>query len=237
MDDGPTLMLADAGALVGGYRWIEHRLFQITGSWAATCREPAVKLHLLEASYQHAWHAGLWADRLPSLDHVDPEALSVPFGPASRPLLDAVEGGTRSAPPGPGPGVAPGPVPGTAADADPLDAVRLAALYRVTVPRLVATYGRHLAMATAVADGPTIRALRLVRRDEVESWLAGEALLEALLASPEAAAAAAETQRELEAIVVGAGIGVGIVPWPDVAGGAAPRGSGSGDRTEAGPVR
>lgn len=212
MDDAPTLTLADAGALVGGYRWMEHRLFQITGSWAATCADPATRIHLLESSLQHAWHAGLWADRLPVLDHVDPEALTVPSGPAARPLFDAVWA------------LAAHESPAGGAGSPASDVRRLAALYRVTLPRLVAGYSHHLAMASPVAEAPTIRALRLVLRDETESWQAGEAILQALLTRPELVAAAAETQRALETIVVEAGIGTGIVPWPD-GGGAAARGA------------
>jgi len=220
VDDGPTLTLADAGALVGGYRWMEHRLFRITGSWAATCTDPAVQLHLLESSHQHAWHARLWADRLPALDHVDPEALTAPFGAAARPLFDAVETlpGTLLSPDAPG--TRSGSIGGSV---DPLDVRRLSALYRVTVPRLIATYGRHLARASAVTEAPTIRALRLVLRDEMESWQAGEALLEALLTVPGLALVAAETQRGLESIVVEAGIGTGLAPWPDEVGGPPPR--------------
>ena len=93
MDEHPSLDLLAAAEMIGGYRWLEHRLFEITGAWSAQAHDPAVRLHLFEASHQHAWHAQLWADRLPLLDQLDPEALSVPYGPAAGPLIDALRRG------------------------------------------------------------------------------------------------------------------------------------------------
>jgi hypothetical protein len=200
--------LADAAAMIGSHRWVEHRLFEMTGAWSATGAHPAVRLHLFEMSHQHAWHAQLWADRLPALDGVDPEALSVPLGPALGPLFEGVwSTGTA-------PGAADGPE-AQRAGAEPgpaTDVARLSALYRVVLPRLIATYGRHLATSSVVSDSPTIRALELVLRDETAQWQAGECLLQSLLADPEACHVAAEAQRTLEVLVVTTGVGPGLVP-------------------------
>jgi hypothetical protein len=219
--DGASRTLAESAALLGSHRWTEHQLFELTGAWAATAGTPAVRVHLFEVSHQHAWHAQLWADRLPALDGVDPEALSVPLGPALGPLLDAVRSIGAGSPPREGQNVPPGggasgqEVPdgpdGTGSAASP-DVAQLTALYRVTVPRLVVTYRRHLASASTVTDRPTIRALELVLRDETASWEAGEGLLQSLLAQPGAPDLAAGVQRTLESLVVGSGVAAGLVP-------------------------
>lgn len=188
-----ALTLFRTAELVGAYRWTERRLFELTGAWAVEADAPAVRLHLDRVSAEHAWHAELWAARLPVIDGVDPDALTRPLGPAVGPLMEAL-----------------------AATAGTVG--RLAGLYRVVLPRLLVTYHRHLERAVAVADGPVVRALRLVRRDEAESWAQGESLLEGALATPSDADAAAEVQRRLEATVVAAGAGEGLVPWPEGAG-------------------
>src|SRR5271155_836097 len=58
---GRGLTLTEAGALVGCYCWIERRLFALTGSWVQEMEDPATQIHLDEVSFQHAWHAELWA--------------------------------------------------------------------------------------------------------------------------------------------------------------------------------
>lgn len=189
----PVLPIHRSAQLLGGYRWIEHRLFELTGAWAAQAPLPEVQVYLDETSAAHAWRAELWADRLPVLDGLDPDTLTVPFGPAVTPLFDALAGEETE-------GVV----------------QRLAGLCRVVLPRLAVTYGTHLARATPVSDGPVIRVLRLARRDVVESWLAGEAVLERLLRRPHDAQVAATAQGGLEGLVVAADVGGGLVPWPAV---------------------
>lgn len=212
LTDRPHLDLDRLAALVGGYRWLEHQLFELTGSWAAGAEAPAVQVHLDEASLQHAWHADLWADRVPVLSRIDPDQVVRPLPPACGDLVAAMAELT----------VDPGSYP---------DVRRLAALYRVAVPRLVVTYEEHLGRTVPVSDGPVIRALRLTLRDEVESWQAGESLLQSLLAGPDQVAAAIETQRRLETAVVGStgsGAGPGLVSWSV--------GAASEVGTEAGPA-
>ncbi|MGP8058156.1 MAG: hypothetical protein ACLP9C_00785 [Acidimicrobiales bacterium] len=188
----PVLTIHRSAQLLGGYRWIEHRLFELTGAWAAQAPVPEIQLYLDETSARHAWRAQLWADRLPVLDGLDPDALTVPFGPAVPPLFEAL-----------------------ASDVAEGVVQRLAGLCRVVLPRLAVTYGTHLARAVPVTDGPVIRVLRLARRDVVESWLAGEDVLERLLRRPHDAQVAATAQGVLEGLVVAADVGTGLVPWPD----------------------
>jgi hypothetical protein len=184
-----ALPLFEAAALYGAYRWAELRLFEVTGGWAQGADDPAVQLHLDAVSAEHAFHAELWAARLPVLDGVDPEALTrlsgVPLGP-----LFAALAATEST------------------------AGRLAALWRVVVPRLLTTYDRHLRRAAPVADLPAIRALRLVRRDERESLAVGEALLRRLCRDPAAGEAADAARRRLEAEIAAGGGSGGLVAWP-----------------------
>ncbi|HLN17997.1 MAG TPA: hypothetical protein VK277_14740 [Acidimicrobiales bacterium] len=200
---GPGLTLGQAALLAGAYRWIELRLFELTGSWAVEVPVPEVQVHLDQVSQQHAWHAELWEERLPVLSGVDPASFVRPLGPAVEPLFAEL---------------AEGAVPDE--DVDELAGgrgvvQRLAGLYRVATPRLLASYDRHLARATPVADGPTIRALRLVVADELAAWQQGECLLQGLLRRPHDAAAAAAACERLESLVVASGAGPGLVPWPD----------------------
>lgn len=187
----PVLPIHTSAQLLGGYRWIEHRLFELTGAWAAQAPLAEVQIFFDETSARHAWRAGLWADRLPVLEGLDPDDLTVPFGPAVAPLFEALAGEETE-------GVV----------------QRLAGLSRVVLPRLAVTYGAHLARSTPVADAPVIRVLRLARRDVVESWLEGETVLEHLLRRPHDAQVAASAQGGLEGVVVAAGVGPGLVPWP-----------------------
>lgn len=197
------LTLAQAAQRFGAYRWAERRLFELSGAWAAEATSTDARIHLDLVSGQHGWHAELWAARLPALDGNDHDALTRPAGPALGPLFGELAG-----------------VLGTVA--------RLAALSRVVLPRLIVTYDRHLRRATVAADGPAARALRLVLRDELEEWQAGEALLEQLLARPEDAAAAASVQSRLEATVVASLGGGGLLAWADAPDGREAGGGGPG---------
>ncbi|HUD15884.1 MAG TPA: hypothetical protein VMQ59_01430, partial [Acidimicrobiales bacterium] len=76
------LSLGTAAAVVGEYRWIENALYALLGEWVADMPVAAVKVHLDGQSLRHAWHAELWADRLPVLSGEDPAALTVPSAPA-----------------------------------------------------------------------------------------------------------------------------------------------------------
>jgi hypothetical protein len=185
----PSLPLSVTASLVGGYRWIEQRLFELLGSRSAGAVHPELRVHLDGQSARHAWHASLWADRLPVRDGVSADDLTV-APPVAAEVLAALDR--------------------TADGAVPL----LAGLYRVVLPRLVTGYARHLRTAAPVADGPVIRALRLVMSDEVEDWHAGERLVQGLLTGPDEVASSSSACRELESILVDAGVGEGLTEWP-----------------------
>ncbi|MGA3148489.1 MAG: hypothetical protein ABSF33_13585 [Acidimicrobiales bacterium] len=203
------LTLGATAALVGEYRWIENALYGLLGSWVTDMPVAAVKLHLDQQSLRHAWHAELWADRLPVLTGADPMSLTVPSA-TSAALFAALDGfvptsglpGSTWPPAGDEPAGRPGALP------------RLAGLYRVVLPRLVTSYERHLGVTGPVTDGPVARALRLVLNDEIEDWLAGERLVERLVTRPHDVVAVHEFLQRLETAVVGAGARSGLVVLP-----------------------
>ncbi len=149
------LTLTAAARIIGGYVWLEERLFELLGAWVPSTPEPDVKLHLAVASHHHAWHASLWRDRLPELREIDGESFVTPPGPG----LEAL--------------VALAPSAATSTE-------RLVGLYRVLLPHQMAAYRGHLERASAITDGPTIRALTLVLADNREDRAEGERLVRSL---------------------------------------------------------
>jgi hypothetical protein len=172
--------------LLGAYTWIEGRLFEVLGALAAKGGDDAEVPAFLDAqSQQHAWHASLFADRIPTLPGLDRSALTASPSPAVGAMLDALAGATS-------------------------DADSLALSARVLLPRLVTGYRRHLHRTRAASDGAVARALRLVVRDEIDALLDAEALLEAHLA--EGGVLDARLLRSVEdGLAPG---GPGLVPWP-----------------------
>lgn len=185
-----ALPLATTAALVGWYTWLERRLFELTGAWAAA--EPVAEAAVLHDrhSQQHAWHAELFEQRLPVLDGWDPARFTVAPGPAVEQLL-ADLGGTA----GSGGGTL----------------LRLVGVARVALPRLLVGYRRHLERTTEVADAPLRRVLALVIGDELAAWQAAESLVERLVRRPHDVAVLTAHQQALETPLAGQ---PGLVPWP-----------------------
>jgi hypothetical protein len=200
VDAPPTLAagalpLDDQAKVVGAYLWIERRLFEILGSWVISEPVPEARLMFDVYSQQHGWHAELWAERLPVLDRLDPASVTHPPSAEVDRLLVLLTGGA------PGQEAAAG---GTL--------LRLVGLARVVLPRLIAGYGLHLRRSAPVADGPVVRSLRLVIRDEIEAWEATETLVQTLVHRPHDIAVVTAHQQALEEVL--AGTGPGLVPWP-----------------------
>ncbi|MHB8498739.1 MAG: hypothetical protein ACYDES_12285 [Acidimicrobiales bacterium] len=202
------LPLHVTASLVGEYRWIESSLYRLLGEWVVDVPVAGVRVHLDGQSMRHAWHAELWGDRLPVRDGMDPEAFTVPSAPTAalfaaladsfgRPEVPTVSWLPEGGEPAPL-GVLP----------------RLAALYRVVLPRLVTTYELHLAGTTVATDGPVARALTLVLNDERGDWMAGEQLLERLVTRPHDVAACYEFLQRLESVLVATGAGPGLLSLP-----------------------
>jgi hypothetical protein len=205
-DGSVALRLQEASARFGASCWVERQLFGLIGTWAGAPGLPdEAQVFCFEASAQHAWHAELWEARLPVLAGVDRERLARPVGPTAESLLARLA---------PGPGVSGG---------DDVAAGRrfLVGLARVVLPLLLVSYrelGQHL---TPVSDGPAIRALTLVLRDEEEELATVQAMIDATLITPELAQEASEWDRTLREAALPAQGGLhagesqGLLPWSE----------------------
>jgi hypothetical protein len=179
---GPLGIEASA-RLAGSHRWIEQRLFEILGRWSAAVAVPGAKALLGAQSHHHAWHAELWRGCLPTLAHLEPDAVTGPPSPAIAAFFDEVDD-----------------------RAGAHDAVgKLVGVYRVAVPRLLAAYVARRARATSVADAPVIRALELIGADLRRDGEDGERLVQSLLRTGADACRAAERQGWLEARLIDGG--------------------------------
>lgn len=167
------LTLKQAAVLHGAYRWAELRLFALTGAWAAGPGvPPALRVHLFEASAQHAGHAARWQERLPVLATVDRDALTRPAGPVLGPVMAKL---AEDAP------AVPVPDAPHAAGSEPAAAgLRfVAGLYRVVLPALVGSYRRHATRLSPVADEPSRRTVAdVLRAEEAEIAAACDLLRE-----------------------------------------------------------
>jgi len=186
---GPSpLELHQAAGLLGAYCAIERRLFQLTGLFSTEPEMlPEARVYLDLLSAQHAWHAELWADRLPIVSGLDAQALVV-LPPPLEEVFESVAAG--------------GQVGG------------LAGLFRVVIPRLITSYVHHQAQASVASEAPTLRAFQLVLRDEIDALVSGEALVLGLLGSPEAVLTAGQMVIRLETRLAEAGSFPGLVRWP-----------------------
>ncbi len=177
------LALRESARRMGAYRWIESRLFEVLGAWAVSAPELEVKPMLTAHAREHAWHAELWREQLPTAAEITPEGLTRSANEGIDAFFAAL--------------VEP--------DGPERTSERLVGAYRVLLPRMIAAYSAHLAVASSVCDGPVIRVLRLVLRDEVEAWSSGERAIQALLGTEEQVRAAARHQGRLEWMITDAG--------------------------------
>jgi hypothetical protein len=174
------LTLQQSARIIGHYRWVEMRLFEILGAWVPDVPELEAKLVVAAHAPHHAWHSSLWLERLPELAGVDREELTVPANSHMVAFMNGLQRSDRTI-------------------------EKLAGVYRVALPRTIAAYGGHLERASAVTDAPTMRALKLVVSDEVDDWKEGEALIQSLLIDDLTVQRAAEHQARLEELLVRAG--------------------------------
>lgn len=170
--------LEDSARRAGAHQWAESRLFEVLGRWVGGTTHTEVRLMLDRHSAQSAWRASQWWDRLPVLADVDRPSLCRPPSPASAGAMDQLE-----------------KLEGTVA--------RLAGVYRVAVPRLWGAYDRHRSDADGIADGASVRTLRIVADDLARDWHEGEARLQDLLTGRAEVREAAETVAALEQLLAG----------------------------------
>ena len=186
---------------MGADRWVESRLFEALGSWVPMVAEPEVQVFLAAQAREHAWHGELWQEQLPTAGELTPERLTTPANEGLAAFVTALadhEGSGHTI-------------------------EKLVGAYRVLLPRVIAAYSAHLAATSAISDGPVIRALRLVVRDEVEGWSRGEALIHSLLRTEEQVRSAALHQARLEWAIALAG---GVTGSDAAVGGFAGQGNG-----------
>ncbi|MDQ1427511.1 MAG: hypothetical protein QOK39_987 [Acidimicrobiaceae bacterium] len=174
--------LREAAQTIGGYVWLEERLFETLGGWVPDVAEAEVKVHLAAGSHHHAWHALLWRERLPELREMVAEGFVVPPGARESAFVDALAAAYTTV-------------------------EKLVGVYRVALPRQVGIYTRHREEASPITDGPTIRALDLVLADQVADWRAGELLIQAVLTDVAMVELGAAHQARLEALWVAGGGG------------------------------
>ena len=150
--------IADSARVHGQFVWIEQRLFALLGTSVSATPERPVKYHLGVYCYRHSWHAELFTKLLPTPIGVHPYGVIAPPQPEMVQLIESV-----------------------ASFEDTID--RLVGLYRVLLPACVDNYRKYLSGCSPVTDGPTIRVIDLVLRDDECEQQAGEILLDDLLQS------------------------------------------------------
>ena len=131
--------MQDNDRRLGHHHWLSGQLFELLGGWVTTTPEAALQPVLAAVCHHHAWHAELFAARLPEIAEMDTDSLSVPADAAVQRLVDAA----RAA----------------ATTADRLHAAH--ALHE----RLLADLTAHLQQVDPRVDGPTTRVLTLALRD------------------------------------------------------------------------
>jgi hypothetical protein len=145
----------DIGALaarVGHYRWLELRLFEVTGAAAAGPGdlEPRIRVWLAASARRHGALAERWAEHLPVRAGVDPATLVVRPPEAER-IVDPLESATGGA-------------------------ELVSALVGSALPVLAGLYGGDLAAGNPVSEAPVMELLAeagSAARSEIAS---GEAL-------------------------------------------------------------
>lgn len=182
--------LQEAGRAIGTYCWVERRLFEVLGGWVEIERDLRAKLLFAEHSLHHGWHSELWTERLPVARGLDAAELVVAPSPEARAVFDAL-----------------------AAMNGPDDTIeRLHVLYGVLLPQLVAVYVAAGAVASSVAERPTIRALTLIGRDDADDLIEGRGLLDLMTEGP---GATVELGADLAARLAELDARGGLLPAPE----------------------
>jgi hypothetical protein len=167
----------DSARLCRNYRYACERMTRIMAGWIALTPELSAKLLLGRHVWDSAQHADAWGKRLPELRARAQE--SEPANAAFAAFMDAIE----------------------APDAPAETVERLAGVYRVLKPHLVAAYVKHLESANPVYEPPTCRILRHCIEDEDRHIRGGETVIRHLTVSPEARARVARWQIKLQCLL------------------------------------
>lgn len=160
--------------IIGHYTWIESTLFTMVGSWVETTEDLELRRELAAHSERHAWRAEQWHRRLPVFAEYRPDNLVAPPGPLVADLFATVASATEPR--------------------------RMTGLYRVLLPRLIATYTEHRNGCTPLADAATMIRLDRCLVDAQQQAQTGELLTQFVLRNADdiADAGAFRTQLELQ---------------------------------------
>lgn len=186
----------DSARLVRHYRYAVERMMRILGGWIALTPELSAKLLMGRHVWDNAQHCDAFGKRLPALRA--PAQVSEPPSEAFAAFMDALESPER-----------------------PEQTVeRVAGVYRVLKPHLLAAYLAHLDRANPVYEPPTGRILERCVEDERRHIAAGEIVLRHLLATPALERRAAAWRQKLEILlavsrgVTGEGLPPAVRPDP-----------------------
>ena len=177
-----------SAARIRHYRYAEERMMRIMGGWIALTPELPAKLLLGRHVWDCAQHADLWGRRLPELRA--PAQQSEPGNDEVVRFMDVLEG--------------------RGGHQETLE--RLAGIYRVLKPHLIAVYESHLARANPVYEPPTRRILERCLGEERRHAAAGQVVLEALTPDPARRRRAETWEEGLIAVLREAGGVTGDVP-------------------------
>lgn len=170
-----TSGLLDTAGRVGRLAWVERRLFECLGRWSGDVADPSLAVHLGVHSRRHGWHSELLVERLPELRELESGRL-VDAGDDVRRFVDAVC------------------EPGDGAAGLEL----LVGVYRVLLPAMLVSYRSVAAGARSVSDAALLRSLGFIEADQLQEWVSGIQLLDALLTDRAALERAAHHQQRLE---------------------------------------
>jgi len=189
----------DSARLCRNYRYATERMTRILAGWIALTPELSAKLLLGRHVWDNAQHADAWGKRLPELRAHAQQ--SEPANDAFAAFMDAIE-----MPEAPGETVE-----------------RLAGIYRVLKPHVLAVYVKHLESANPIYEPPTCRILSRCIEDERRHIGAGETIIRHLAASAEVQSRVDVWQARLARMLEAAGgvTGQGSPPVMSAAGDAA----------------
>jgi len=159
------------------YRYVEERVMRMLGGWIALTPELTAKLLLGRHVWDCAQHADLWGKRL--LELRSPAQQSEAPGPEFARVVDEIE----------------------SAEAFHETPERLAGVYRVLKPCLLAAYERHLVESNPIYESPTRRVLERCIEEERRHIVAGRTVLGHLATTPVLAARVDRRASELTALL------------------------------------
>ena len=170
-----------SAGFIMNYRYAEERMMRMMAGWIALTPEIPVKLEMARQVYECALHADALGKRLGELR--SQAQVSRPPNEAFVTFISAIEDKEQWE--------------------DTIE--RVAGIYRVLKPHLVAHYSAHVTAANPVYEPPTLRILAHLVDDEKRHIERGLVLLDKLLDTPEKHRRAASWQAQLEELLAASG--------------------------------